>query len=210
MKTFDVLRDYHDIGADILAKDRLTIYPGLTVLVGCNGAGKSTLIHQLSNILETENIPWLEYNNLQDGGHHAMGWATFQNQYSKVATMALSSEGENIIINFGDFAKKIGELVRKQESGSSVWVFMDALDSGMSIDNIVEVKDFFKFVKNQDPDKEFYFIVAANEYEMARGETCFDVNSGEYIAFADYEDFRLFILESRKLKDKRRYKKRSR
>lgn len=210
MRTFKVYRDYHDIGCDILAKDEITIKPGLTVLVGCNGAGKSTLIHQLCDILECERTPYVEYNNLRDGGDHAMGWAGHCGNYKKVATMALSSEGENIVINLGDFAKKIGEFVKGKPAGSQIWVFFDALDSGMSIDNIEETKAFFRFVQETDSDKEFYFIVAANEYEMARKEQCFDVNAGEYVTFADYEEFRRFVLKSREIKDARKYEKRSR
>ena len=50
---------------------------------------------------------------------------------------------------------------------------------------------------------ETYIVIAANEYELARGENCFDVNKGVYLTFKDYEDYRKFIIKSRKRKDAR-------
>ena len=46
-------------------------------------------------------------------------------------------------------------------------------------------------------------VVSANEYEMARGENCFDVYNGKYIKFKDYEEYRQFILDSKEIKEKR-------
>jgi len=46
-------------------------------------------------------------------------------------------------------------------------------------------------------------VISANEYELANGEQCFDVNLGKYLTFDDYESYKKFILKSRKLKDKR-------
>ena len=48
-----------------------------------------------------------------------------------------------------------------------------------------------------------FIVITANEYELCRRNKCFDVNSGEYIEFKDYEDYRKFILKSREKKDKR-------
>ena len=53
---------------------------------------------------------------------------------------------------------------------------------------------------------DLYIIISANEYELARNEECFDVSNGKSIRFKDYEDYRKFIINNRKKKDKR-YKK---
>ena len=50
---------------------------------------------------------------------------------------------------------------------------------------------------------QLYIIVSANSYELASNENCFDIINGEYVAFNSYEDYKQFILDSRKLKDER-------
>lgn len=207
MREFKIHKDYWSSGCDIFEKDTISISPGVTVLVGCNGAGKSTLMMQLRDRLTEQKIRFLAYDNLRDGGDKATSWAGFCGDFSKMATMIQSSEGENIVINLGNFAGRIGDFVKNTDQ-QEIWIFFDALDSGMSIDNIVEVKSFFEFVQKNDPEKTFYFIVSANEYEMARGENCFSVRDGEYVTFDDYEGFRSFILSSREAKDNRQYKER--
>ena len=81
----------------------------------------------------------------------------------------------------------------------------DAVDSGLSVDSIVEVKKLFDMMleTNKDTDKNIYIVIAANEYELARNSDCFDVNAGKYITFKDYEEYRAFILKSREHKEKR-------
>lgn len=209
LKEFKIHKDYWDSGCDIFLKEDIAIHPGLTVLVGCNGAGKSTMMMQLRDSLTEQKIKFLAYDNLRDGGESATSWAGYCGDYSKLATMIQSSEGENIVINVENFAGKIGNFV-KSTNQTEIWVFLDAVDSGMSIDNIVEIKNFFDFAQKNDPSKTFFFIVSANEYEMAREANCFSVRDGEYVSFKDYEDFRNFILHSREMKDSRKYKERKR
>lgn len=48
-----------------------------------------------------------------------------------------------------------------------------------------------------------YIVIAANEYELARGEACFDVQLGKYTKFDDYEAYRSLILKTSKLKEQR-------
>lgn len=82
----------------------------------------------------------------------------------------------------------------------------DAIDSGLSVDNVVDIKmNLFDLVIKdaEESGLDVYIIISANEYELARNSSCFDVNSGKYIEFNSYEDFRKFILSSRKKKDKR-------
>ena len=53
---------------------------------------------------------------------------------------------------------------------------LDAVDSGLSVDNIVDVKEqLFKTILEYNYGNEIYIVISANEYEMARGEQCFDV-----------------------------------
>lgn len=138
-----------------------------------------------------------------------------------------SSEGECIKINLGRQAAKYKEFAEtgkikerfdnifsglfndkdaEEKSISPVRVLLyDALDSGMSIDAIIEVKAFLKKVIENNIQNGLitYIITVANEYEMANGEMCFDVNAGEYISFQNYEEYKKFVLTSRKLKEKR-------
>ena len=88
-----------------------------------------------------------------------------------------------------------------------LWFLFDALDSGLSIDAIAELKtDLFQFVIDQNPDKDVYIIVSANGYEFANGERCYDVANCKEVTFKDYNDYRKFILKSRQQKIKRNKK----
>lgn len=208
---------------------QITIRSGLTILVGCNGSGKTTLLHNIQSELKKEHIPCYMFDNLHDGGINSKSAAAFENDWEFVATIMASSEGENINMNIGNFAKNLKEFMVtgrissrstrisdafakfSGEKGYEVpetkerWLLLDAIDSGFSIDNVIETKDFFKMVIKDFADHgyELYVIVSANEYELANGEDCFDVMNGKYVQFKDYDDFRKFILRSREKKDKR-------
>lgn len=201
---FKITRDYYDINEKIFEKSYVDIEPGLTVLVGCNGAGKSTLLHQIKEKCTKDGILAISYDNCRDGGGHAVSKAGFFGDFDFLARQIQSSEGENISNNLAQFANKIGSTIYKHPDADKIVVLMDAIDSGLSVDNIIELKeDFFKFILAENKDKEFYFIVSANEYELARGENCFDVVSCKYVEINNYEDYRNLIVETRKKKNKR-------
>lgn len=50
---------------------------------------------------------------------------------------------------------------------------------------------------------ELYIVVSANAYELAAGKNCFDVIGGKYVRFGGYDEYREFVLKTRKEKDKR-------
>ena len=169
------------------------------------------------------------FDNLHDGGANAKSEAALDDDWAFVATSMCSSEGENINMNIGGLAKKLKEFMvtgrisnRFSRIGDAFarvsgkkeyetpetkerWLLLDAIDSGFSIDNVVETKDFFKMVINDFADHgyDLYIVASANEYELANGEDCFDVMNGKYMQFANYNDFKKFILRSREKKDKR-------
>ncbi len=144
-----------------------------------------------------------------------------------IATSISSSEGENIILNMNKFASDLREFVEKgipkeknpfkkafkalnnvedehNELISERWILLDAVDSGLSVDNIVDIKEYlFKTILEHNFGNEIYIVISANEYEMARNEQCFDVYNGKYITFKNYEDYRNMILESKRWKEER-------
>lgn len=220
-------RDPYDAGFTPTRPKEIELKTGLTVLVGCNGAGKSTLLLNIKESCKDSNIPCLSYDNLTDGGSHALGSVLFEGDFTEGAYLYSSSEGECIKANFGRksklfqefihkgivndranlFAKIFSDRVGKEDaikSNDRVFLF-DAVDSGLSVDSIVEVKNLFDIMMDdfKNSGKNIYIIIAANEYELARNSECFDVNTGKYIRFKDYEDYRTFILRSRKKKEDR-------
>lgn len=203
---FKIIRNWHEIGEKIYNKSSVEIKDGLTVLCGCNGCGKTTFLRQIKNTLEKENIPFLNFDNLSDGGNNSVSASLYRGDINFVAQSLCSSEGENIILNIEKFAEKIGAFVRKNQSAKEIFFLMDAIDSGLSIDNIVDTKKFlFNTVIEDCKSKGIsaYIIVSANEYELARSEQCLDTLNLKYIEFSDYEAFRDYVIKTRKAKNQR-------
>lgn len=200
-------RDPYDEGFSTCRPKQITIKSGLTILVGCNGSGKTTLLHNIQSELKKENIPCHLFDNLHDGGSNSKSMAAFEEDWAFVATSMASSEGENINMNIGNLAKNLKEFMitgrisdmfsRLGDAFARVsgekryevletkerWLLLDAIDSGFSIDNVIEAKEFFKMVINDFAEHgyELYIVISANEYELANGEDCFDVMNGKYV-----------------------------
>ena len=99
----------------------------------------------------------------------------------------------------------MGNFVRKNRSKEELWILMDAIDSGLSIDNIIDFKkNLVDVVLEDNKDKKVYFIVSANEYEMAYDEKCFSVQDCKYVDIKNYEDYKKLILKTREWKKKQR------
>ena len=204
MRKFKLTNKYYGEDFRMFRRVNIEIDTGLTVLVGCNGAGKTTMLNQINQVLENKDIPCMFHSNLRDGEKEYRNKAAFYGNYEFVAQSMTSSEGENIVLVLGEIARKMGDLSRRNPDAKELWFLFDAIDSGLSIDNVVEIKEILiPLVMRENPDKDIYFIISANEYELARNERCFDVMNGKYITFKDYEDYREFILKSSEQKDKR-------
>lgn len=204
MKKLTIVKDWYGEDERILyKKSRIQIKEGVTVLVGCNGSGKTTLLSQIKHQLEKENIEYFSYDNFNDGGSRSKEKVGYYGQMDLLAEMICSSEGENIGINMGQQSAKMGkysrEVATKQDE---LWFLLDAIDSGLSIDNIIDIKEYlFKTIIEHNTNKKVYIIVSANEYELCRNEQCFDVTNCEYVEFKDYEEYRNFIINSKKIKE---------
>ena len=206
-RTFNIIRDYNEEGYVIFKKNTCTFESGVTILVGCNGSGKSTLLRQIESDLRKNNTPYIFHDADKDDVRMKRGEALFRNDIDFIAASMYSSEGENISNVLYGVIKEMGRLTKQNPDAKELWFLFDALDSGLSIDVIAEIKTgLFQFVIEQNPDKDVYIIVSANGYEFANGERCYDVANCKEITFKDYDDYRKFILKSKEQKNKRNKK----
>lgn len=192
----------------LYTSNEVDILSGLTVLVGCNGSGKSTLLHLLKEQLnDIDDIAVLKYDNLTQGGANAKESAGWHDNLELLTTLLTSSEGEQIVINLGQTARAIKGFVHNHaKECKEIWLLIDAIDSGLSIDNLVAIKEhLFKAIiediRNQDCIP--YIVVSTNSYEMCCNADCLDVRSGLHRTFESYDDYKDFILESSKIKESR-------
>ena len=228
-RNFRFHKDVYDKGVNIYKKGSATIYPGITVLVGCNGSGKTTLMHIIKEKLTEHKIPLIYYNNLLDGGNDSMQEALMRGNMEFLIESALSSEGERIVLNLRKVIDQILYFMKnrtikksssvalmeslRRASGISdtdesdnapdeLWILIDAADSGLSIDNIIDLKFVLnRAILDNRTGKTFYIVVSCNEYEMCEGEQCFDVHKMKYVSIKSYSKFKKVVLESRKYKD---------
>lgn len=202
-----LIRKYYDDHV-FFEKSEVEFEPGVTVLVGCNGYGKTTMLECIKAQCRTDDIFFIEFESVGDRQRDRSA-AGFYGDINFLASSFCSSEGEKITMSLGKFAGNLGSFVRNHSDKKILVVTMDALDSGYSIDNVVEAKELlFKTVLKDCESKgiELYIFVTANAYELASGERCFDPIKGEYIRFDSYEQYRKYVLDTRKAKD-RRYRK---
>jgi hypothetical protein len=205
---FKISKDYYCSNIKMYEKSSVEIKPGLTILVGCNGAGKTTLIQQLKEKCEEFDIPNLSYDQrgLQSSSILMDKMLNLDGDISGLVNMYASSEGQRIresIYYFGRDYQRFLKTVKKHQN--HLFFFFDALDSGLSVDNIIEFKyDCVEPIIEtcNKANKEAYIIVPCNEYEMARGENCLILPDLIYREIKNYDACRKIILRSRRKNDK--------
>lgn len=185
----------------------------ITPLVGCNGIGKTTLLTIIKDILEDNHYFVYTYDNMHDGERNAKSEAVEnfnKPDWERYSQLMSSSEGENIQFLSLEYMHKIepvirGEIIRdssmhKFRDADHIFLLLDAVDSGSSIDNIININYHLKSLIElaYEYNKYLYIIVAANSYELARNQICWDVARSKDVVFSDYEQYRKFIIETRR------------
>lgn len=201
-REFKIITRYYDDYRKLYKHNTVEFKPGITILVGCNGSGKTTLLRQIKNSLEKNEIPYVYHDNLKDGGSRGREIAFYNDDYELGAALFCSSEGEQIALNLGTLARNTGYMITHSK-GNEKWILLDAIDSGLSIDQVQDVKkNLFHMILDMEKGKEIYIICSANEYEMCCDEPCFNIVDGKYVSINSYEDYKKEIIKTRKYKDK--------
>ena len=205
MLEIPIIRNYYYDG-NIFEKRNVIFQPGLTVLIGCNGSGKTTMLKQIKITCENRDIPVISFDNYKEGGSQARSRWGFYGQFDRLSEALVSSEGEQINMNLAEQAAKIGRFIRDNSLAQKVVILFDALDSGLSIDYIVEFKELLIKTIIEDCNSKgitVYIIASANEYELARGEQCMVAAKCKYVSIKSYDRYRKIIIETRKKKNER-------
>jgi len=207
------LSDYDQYGYDgqLLYENPLfRIFEGVTALVGCNGSGKTTLMNLLEKTLRTSDIPVMKLYGLDDREHIKAKASMAKNLAENGILNALmdttfASEGEKMANTVYHRSKDLGQFIFANDGHDERWVLVDSIDSATSIDNVSEILDLLDRILTEEGMKpkgiHVYFVLAANSYEIARRYDCLYVRDASHRIFETYEDYRGFVLESRKEKD---------
>ena len=206
-KRINIITDPHSEDVDLFKKKAIVIKPGVTVLVGCNGSEKTTLLKQIKENVKKRKEFIISFDNLKQGGQTSLEEQMGKGNFGFVARYIQYSEGENIMLNMSNIINTLGDIVKnkKLNDKKELWLLFDAVDSGLSIDNIVDLKTVFNMILNDKRliGKSIFIILTANSYEIARGERCYDVSNCEYVNIKSYEDYRNIVLKSSEIKSER-------
>lgn len=207
MRSFNICPNPYERDRFVFNNNKVDIESGLSILVGCNGIGKTSLLCNIKEELNKLKIKYISYSNVEDGGAQSISKSVFYDgNFNFAMNVASSSEGEGIVCNIERLARRIGTYVRKNPNQDEYWVFLYAIDSGLSIDNIIDIKKYlFETIIDDitSHNKKVYILVSANSYELCCNEKCIDVYNLKYINFNSYEEYKDFILKSKDIKNSR-------
>lgn len=191
-------------------RKKFTFQLGINSLVGCNGSGKSTLIDCfLTSYLDKNDIEYYQHNDRRTGGYNYMDKLLFTGDMPGIAQMYMASEGERIVCALDPVFGMLRSRFNKNR-GKPYFLIFDAIDSGMSVDEIIEIREVFLNTIIPNAITEFgvdlYIVIAANNYEWCADERIhnIDITNTNEVKFKDYSEYKSFILNSRKYKDKQR------
>lgn len=224
MRKFKVAKNPYDDGnRKLFTKVNFELEDNSIVcFVGCNGTGKTTVLDFIQQDLHKNKALDLisainpfrsifvsnkeTYKDMYISFDKEADITTGEGDYimSHFAKKSLST-GEWIVNRFGRALALLGSAIRDPKNkGKNVFIFFDDCDAGTSIDMIGDIKSVFDLIIEdcKKNDITYYFCLTANSYEMCKDYRCIDVSTFKEHRFNNYEEYKKFVLKSRKFKDK--------
>ena len=171
----------------------VTFRNGITTLVGKNGSGKTSMIYELQLILEESNIPVYLYNQKEIG--EKAKTAAFYGDATTTGTYLCSSEGEQIIVSYGWMIQSLKKFLNDNKDSEMVFILMDRVDSGLSINSIRDIYGIFNLMVNDYPN--LFIVNTTNNYEFIGDSRCIVAKTGKDIKFNNYDEYVKFIINQK-------------
>ena len=205
-------KDPYDDDRSFYKSSHALFRPGLTTLIGCNGIGKTTLLRNIEEELSARGTPVIKFDNVGENSGQGlfgrmMARAAVNSEYSMGDAVCVwsSSEGERIRESFIMFVNEVIPVIKAQKGYGEFWILFDALDSGLSVDVIEDMKRyvFRQMLADLELSIQLYIIISSNSYEMSEGTNCFSVARCKYLPAATYAKYKKEVLFSAQYKAKR-------
>lgn len=228
-RVFDIYnKNYYNENQNLYKSNKLVLQANnVYCLVGCNGLGKSTILHQMiydhhnslnKTAFDIDSIinPYSLMGNLKKGKENyeefyiLLNSQTYPTRYQVEDNDVYSifgkfkSNGENTIHNLSPSLKSIFNVVKTLKD-KEVYILLDDLDVGVSVDVLIELSQVINRLELllKDLNINYYIVITANSYELAKRFRCIDTITMQEVSFKDYEDYVKYICDTRKYKDTR-------
>jgi len=154
-------------------------------------------VHNDPSIMDDENkatLGFISYDSHADDHTNTMSSTLVNKNLSLFALRGESSEGQNNLYSLMELFNNAQAIAKEHQNLKQLIIFVDGIDSGLSVDMIdlitrtLNIK--MKQVEDKNPNLEVAMIFTTNNYEMIRGLEAIDPITFEPIQYENYEDFR--------------------
>lgn len=220
----DIIQDPY--GQPMFHNDHFTVTNKVTVFAGPNGYGKSTLTKMLKRCLKlqdieesektarergisrafsvignkeentSKNITFISYDAHADSYQNATASNLLSENHQMFSIRIESSEGQNKLYSLMEVFDAAKEVVMENKELEQIILFVDGIDSGLSIDmiNLIMSTLDLKLGQIEQYGVEVALILTTNNYEMCRERTVYDPITFESVTYTNYEEFRKDML----------------
>ena len=228
-RVFDIYnKNYYNENQTLYKSNKLVLQVNnVYCLVGCNGLGKSTILHQMiydhdnsldNTALDIDSIinPFSFMRNVEKDKEKYNEFYILLNNKTRPTINNVEdtslynilsnfiSTGENTIHNLSPNLKSIFNVIKTLEN-KEVYIMLDDLDVGVSVDVLIELSQVINRLELllKDLNINYYIVITANSYELAKRFKCIDTITMEEVSFKDYGDYLKYVCNTRLYKDTR-------